>query len=516
MKKEKLTLEEILRPIPDDRLHELSRVELIALLQGEQKIRQFFQKVAEEQQTRVKELEDEIVLIEGKYYRIKNKYFGRSSEKSTKTPGPQKDKGSKKERGKVTKKLSERYPNTPIIEKKIEFMAPPPCQCCGEEMKDSGMTEESESLNVIPKKYVIVRQVRPKYRCEVCHGDVQTAPNLPRITPGSSYSDEMIIDVALSKYCDLVPVERYVQMAARQGIIGLPPHSLIELTHQLAKFVTPVYDKLRLEIQSLLVLYADETPHRMLEGDKKSNWYLWGFFGMKSCYFECHDNRAGDVALGILRDSSCKVLLTDVYSGYLKAVKEVNKWREEHLVELIRMAFCNSHSRRKFKDIEGKFPNDVKFYLYCYKKIYKLEKDQKKTLATRRSQMKLYFKAMKLRAERDIEYFSSKSDMYGALNYFLRNYEGLTLFLNCLDVPIDNNLSERSLRGHVVGRKTWYGTHSKRGAKTLAIMFSLIESCKLSRVNPREYFDKLVKDLQSGKAAYTPQEYAQKLASPQE
>ena len=74
-------------------------------------------------------------------------------------------------------------------------------------------------------------------------------------------------------------------------------------------------------------------------------------------------------------------------------------------------------------------------------------------------------------------------------------------------MPIDNNPQERLLRNPVIGRKTWYGTHSKLGAKTAAILFSLVEACKLNKVNPRDYFKSLVKDLHAGKNAYTPFEY---------
>jgi transposase len=59
-----------------------------------------------------------------------------------------------------------------------------------------------------------------------------------------------------------------------------------------------------------------------------------------------------------------------------------------------------------------------------------------------------------------------------------------------------------------VGRKTWYGTHSERGAKTAAILFSIIETCKLNRINPREYLENLAKDLLNGKKPYTPKDYA--------
>ena len=80
--------------------------------------------------------------------------------------------------------------------------------------------------------------------------------------------DEMIVDVAMTKYCDLIPVERYCAIAGREGLEGLPPHSLIESTHYLAGFVEGAYAELEDEIEQTKVLHADETPHRMLEGDK--------------------------------------------------------------------------------------------------------------------------------------------------------------------------------------------------------------------------------------------------------
>lgn len=94
------------------------------------------------------------------------------------------------------------------------------------------------------------------------------------------------------------------------------------------------------------------------------------------------------------------------------------------------------------------------------------------------------------------------------MGYLWENYKGLTLFLDDPDVPIDNNSQERLLRSHVVGRKTWYGTHSERGARTAAILFTIVETCKLNNVNPREYFEKLVQDMLAGKNPYTPNEFA--------
>ncbi len=121
---------------------------------------------------------------------------------------------------------------------------------------------------------------------------------------------------------------------------------------------------------------------------------------------------------------------------------------------------------------------------------------------------------MRERARLEWAQYPEQSKYAKAIRYFLENYEGLTLFLENPDVPIDNNLQERLLRSHVVGRKTWYGTHSERGALTAAILFTLVESCKLIQVNPREYFKQLVRDLLAGCAAYTPYEFKQTLHDP--
>jgi hypothetical protein len=72
-------------------------------------------------------------------------------------------------------------------------------------------------------------------RCTSCHKDIKTAPAAPRLIPGSSYGDEIIIDATLSKYWDLIPMERYTSILARQGSITIPPQSLIAASIGLAQ-----------------------------------------------------------------------------------------------------------------------------------------------------------------------------------------------------------------------------------------------------------------------------------------
>jgi transposase len=322
----------------------------------------------------------------------------------------------------------------------------------------------------------------------------------------------MVIDVACSKYCDLIPIERQAAIAGREGIKELPAQSLIDGTHQLADYVKGAYDLVKEEIKQAKVLHADETPHRMLEGDKKNNWFLWGFSTSKAALFECRDTRSGDVAFKLLKNAKCEYLVSDVFSGYIKATRETNEYRASQNLPLIATLYCNAHARRKFHEAKDSFREDSDYYLGCYQKIYLLEKESKgkppDEVAHYRKRMETHFEEMKSRALETLLNYSSKSSIVRAMSYFLENYEGLIRFLEDPELPIDNNPQERLLRNPVIGRKTWYGTHSERGAETAEVLFTLVESCKLNKLNPRSYLKKLVETIHLGGAPFSPAQFA--------
>ena len=436
---------------------------------------------------------------------LRHDIYGASSERYKKPTKPQ----VKKDPAPRIKQPSERYPNTNIKHIRVEADPIPGCDVCGKIMMDSGMTEDSEQLTVTPKKYEILRYMRAIYRCS-CQSCMKTADSVPRIVEGSTYSDEMITDVVISKYCDLIPIERYVQMAARSGLPNLPANTLYDLTHKFAFFVQDVYRLIKDEVLSSRLIHADETPHKMLEGSDKKNWYLWGFSTPTSAYFECRDTRSGDVASDILLKSKCEVLVSDVYSGYNKAVRLSNIERKAAGQDFIKNAHCNAHARRNFYKLRYKYPESC-FYLDRYHEIYHLESEARgkppDEFKEIRGKMRAYFESMKTHAEEELSRYFKGNKYYLALNYFIENYEGLTVCLDDIEVPLDNNLQERLLRSHVVGRKTWYGTHSEQGAETAAILFSIVETCKLNGVNPREYFPDLIYTILCREKAFTPAQW---------
>jgi transposase len=74
-----------------------------------------------------------------------------------------------------------------------------------------------------------------------------------------------------------------------------------------------------------------------------------------------------------------------------------------------------------------------------------------------------------------------------AAAYVVANWDRLTRFLDDARIPLDNNATERGIRGPVVGRKNHFGSRSRRGTEVASIFYSLLETAKLRNVEPARY-----------------------------
>ena len=67
------------------------------------------------------------------------------------------------------------------------------------------------------------------------------------------------------------------------------------------------------------------------------------------------------------------------------------------------------------------------------------------------------------------------------------------MFLTEGDVPIDNNASERAIRGFCVGKKKLAGDrHLERSSQ---IIYSIAETAKANNLKPCDYFEYLLTEL---------------------
>lgn len=74
-----------------------------------------------------------------------------------------------------------------------------------------------------------------------------------------------------------------------------------------------------------------------------------------------------------------------------------------------------------------------------------------------------------------------------AAAYVVANWNRLTRFLQDARIPLDNNATERAIRGPVVGRKNHYGSKSRRGTEVAATVYSLLETAKLQGIDAAAY-----------------------------
>ena len=71
--------------------------------------------------------------------------------------------------------------------------------------------------------------------------------------------------------------------------------------------------------------------------------------------------------------------------------------------------------------------------------------------------------------------------------YTLGIWDRLTLFVDDARIPLDNNATERAIRGPVVGRKNHYGSKSRSGTEVASTLYTVLETCKLNAIDPAAY-----------------------------
>lgn len=91
---------------------------------------------------------------------------------------------------------------------------------------------------------------------------------------------------------------------------------------------------------------------------------------------------------------------------------------------------------------------------------------------------------------------SGKSNkMHEAFTYALNQERYLQVFLEDGDVPMDNNASERAIRGFCIGKKNWEMIDTINGANSSAIIYSIAETAKANNLKPYDYFEYLLTEL---------------------
>lgn len=373
------------------------------------------------------------------------------------------------------------------------------CPSCGGQLEEmAGQFEESDEVDVLERQFILVRHKRKKYRCS-CGGCVETAPGPEKLIAGGRYSIDFAVTVAIAKYADHLPLERQVRMMKRQGLI-VDSQTLWDQINALAHRLEPVHEAIRAYVLSQPCIGADETFWRLMEGNgDNKRWQTWAIVAPNAVSYRILDSRSAAAAADVLGGFS-GTLLCDGYSAYESLKKRGGRFE---------MAHCWAHVRRKFIEAEEISPGPCGEVLGLIGEMYAAERDcssdddRVRVRAERSRGIVKQIEAWALKQEA-----LPKSPLAKAIAYMGDLWPGLQRFLDEPKLALDNNATERALRGVVLGRKNHYGSRSERGTEVAALFYSLIESAKLAGVELDRFLRTAARLSIRGEAVPLPHELA--------
>jgi len=445
-----------------------------------------------------------IAELEARVESLKTMLFGASSEKrpDPAVEAPEKPKAPQRGHGRRDQ------PDLEVVEVLHELdEADRACTACGERLETwDGQFESSEEIDIIPRRYVLKRHLRQKYRCR-CGSCVETAIGPDKLVQGARYSVDVAIDVAALKYLDHMPLERQVRSMARDGLV-VESQTLFDLVDAVAKHGKAAYDRIGARARAAPIAGADETRwpvHGKGELAKSTKWHAWLLGTDDVVYFEIHDTRGRSAAEHLLGTFE-GTLVTDEYAVYRAIAKDRPSMRISH---------CWAHIRRDFLEIEKSFPRETAEMLFWMRWIWAVEAHAKRCDGTialdrlgelRRTYSRAATNKIAALARRIVAEHDPANGLAVAARTMLDIWSDLTWFLDDPRIPVDNNARERALRGMVLGRKNHYGSKSKRGSEVAAILYTLVETAKLVGVNPRTYLRRVIDAAIRGDLAPIPHE----------
>jgi transposase len=364
--------------------------------------------------------------------------------------------------------------------------------------------DTSEQLDIEPAKIKVLRHRRQKYACPCCEKHIITAAKPAQPIEKSIAAPGLLAYVAVSKYCDALPLYRQIAIFKRIGI-ELDRTTLANWMIKMGALAQPLINRFSECINEQSVLHMDETPLQVLnEPDKtaQSKSYMWVMATTQASIpivlYHYSASRSGDTPKTLLPDFS-GALMVDGYEGYA-AVCNSN--------QLIRLG-CWAHARRKFIDAQRQQPKGktgkADVALGFIQKLYRIEKLGKDSsvderLALRQAQAKPIIDKLKQWLDKALANSPPKTTLGKAMQYLSNQWPRLIVYLDDGRRPIDNNRAENSIRPFVIGRKNWLFSNSQAGAHASANLYSLIETAKANNLNPYDYLKRIFKALPSAQS----------------
>lgn len=335
-------------------------------------------------------------------------------------------------------------------------------------------------------------------------GHMVKAPHPKSLLHGSLVSASLGAAVMNGKYVNAVPLYRLEQEFTRYGLAinrQCMANWMIRLGEE---YLAILYDYLHQLLYSYHVIQADETPVLVNKDGRPagSKSYMWVY---RSGYmysdrqiilYEYQRTRNASHPRTFLKDYS-GICVTDGYQVYHTVEKEL---------EDLTIAGCWVHARRRFDEALKVIPKDLQKGAESYlvmKQIQAIYREEGKLkdlsseerLKQRQLIMKPLVDALFVYLNSTELKVPAKGKLHDAYTYILNQEKYLRVFLDDGDVPMDNNASERAIRGFCIGKKNWEMIDTINGAKTSAIIYSIAETAKANNLKPYDYFEYLLTEI---------------------
>jgi transposase len=369
-------------------------------------------------------------------------------------------------------------PSLPVVEQTFELdPADTTCPSCGGALVPmKGQFETSEMIDVVEVSYRVVRVQQQKYACK-CGGCIETAPGPERAIVGGRYSLDFAIKVAIDKYLDHIPLARQERILRRHGLV-VTTQTLWDQLQALGRRLESASRALLARLLAEPVIGLDQTSWPRLDGKGDTPWQMW-------CL------TSPGVVVHRIRDDKRANTFRDLMDGYAGTVVcDALKTHEAGARgnDAIALAGCWAHVFRKFEEAEADHPEAnlaMKWIGQLYEIDERAEGDLAKKAELRRTESAEVIATMKtwLWSQAALKTLS----IGNAAAYVVTNWDRLTRFLGDARIPLDNNATERGIRGPVVGRKNHYGSKSRRGTEIASVFYTLLETAKLAAVDPAKY-----------------------------
>ena len=327
------------------------------------------------------------------------------------------------------------------------------------------------------------------------------APHPKALLHGSPVSSTLAAAIMNSKYVNAVPLYRTEKEFERYGIAVNRKNMAYWMIRLAEEYLGVLYDFLHQKLYEYHVIQADETPCLVNKDGRPagSKSYMWvyrsGYLYQKEqiVLYEFQKTRNASHPREFLKNYS-GICVTDGYQVYHTLEKEK---------EDLTIAGCWVHARRRFDEALKVIPKGARAKSNAYlvmKQIQAIYREEGKLrvlsseerLQQRQLVVKPLVDALFVYLKNTNADVSAKTKLSDAYRYMLNQEKYLRVFLTDGDVPIDNNASERAIKGFCIGKKNWQVIDTISGAKSSAIIYSIAETAKANNLKPYEYFEYLL------------------------